>query len=738
MSDAEVLKQICSDLGPFADLGTSAPVIVDTVGGRAVRLVRNGDPVEVEISGPALIERVGSNTVTRHASFRALLASDRYGALRSWAAQQNLLLSQEVKGVGSVLEHTGTVNNSIDEVGLERVDEVLKEPIISGSTRILLVDGPAGIGKTNFIINLALIRSREYSSTQAPLLLHVESRGRQLSYIFDLIAFSLQRLRSTVTFDQVPVLVRHGLVTIAIDGFDELADPNGYNLAWAQVNELVRSIRGAGSLVLAGRETFIGRKRVQQDISELREGIDRVDSFTLTPPSPLRAKKWLLDQGLTDEQLGKLEGLLERGSLALRPFFLKQLTNSEIVGGLSEISSGSALNFLIEAMVVRESTKFGGDVDKALSPEERIQFVRNIMREVARDMADNQTASISETTLGWTVDLSTPKAVSQAAEFMLKNRAANLGFLTVDSRPRHLRFYHDKFFEYFLAQVVVATISNREIPKFVLRNIFGSSFLETLSSVLEARLPDCQELDFHSRAVELLANASSYDRGAKNIASFILSTLNTYGGDRGIELSGVEIDEARLVGTASPARLKSCVISQLDARDADLSGIEFVDTNVFTLIVNEDTLVADDAVSPMRLVVVRDGEEIVESDRNAISDWLLQHSLNPPEEVTRLLEPEMYDHPMVRLLGRAARIRQYWLRRGDDKFADRILGDDHWNDLEQLLERNSLLSKEKRQASGTDATFYHIRYAGDILSENRDHIDVVNFYRDVRAKLGAQ
>jgi hypothetical protein len=80
-----------------------------------------------------------------------------------------------------------------------------------------------------------------------------------LQNITDLMAFSLQTLRLSVTYDQVPVLVRHGLVTLAIDGFDELGDPNGYDLAWAQVNDLVVEARGQGQIILAGRETFIGR-----------------------------------------------------------------------------------------------------------------------------------------------------------------------------------------------------------------------------------------------------------------------------------------------------------------------------------------------------------------------------------------------------------------------------------------------------------------------------------------------
>lgn len=96
------------------------------------------------------------------------------------------------------------------------------------STSILLIDGPAGVGKTVFIENLACNRARSYKVKRLPLLLHVKSRGRILTFLQDLIAFSLQTLRLDVTYDQIPTLVRRGLITLAIDGFDELGDPNGF------------------------------------------------------------------------------------------------------------------------------------------------------------------------------------------------------------------------------------------------------------------------------------------------------------------------------------------------------------------------------------------------------------------------------------------------------------------------------------------------------------------------------
>ena len=187
-----------------------------------------------------------------------------------------------------------------------------------------------------------------------PLVLHVHSRGRVLSYLQDLIAFSLQRLRLSITFDQLPVLVRHGLVTLAIDGFDELGDPNGYELAWSQVNETIDEIRGAGTLILAGRETFIGLDRLKSTLRALRPP-DIVHGLTLRPSSPEDAEGWLRRKGWSAADVEKVRYLLDPDSYALRPFFLARLAQPDMAEPLREATGTSLLSILIELMVERES-----------------------------------------------------------------------------------------------------------------------------------------------------------------------------------------------------------------------------------------------------------------------------------------------------------------------------------------------------------------------------------------------
>lgn len=400
---------IAADIAVFADIGTEPPTVERVGGDPVVRFVRYGEVTELLVRQNGSIIETFEEQTLKHANFKALLASDRFGNLRDWASKQQAYIDGELDAAGSLIELRGLLNGSASGIDVNEVDGLLATTQRDDSTRVLLIDGPAGIGKTQFIIGLASIRARRYLTDRRPLILHVQSRGRTLSYLYDLIAFSLQRLRLDVTFDQVPILAKHGLITVTIDGFDELADPDGYDLAWSQVNDLIRLLRGAGSLILAGRETFIGRERILKDIASLRDGIDEVHVLTLQPPTKSAALRWLEDQGWSTEQLDGIEEFLEPSSLALRPFFLKTLSDKEVARKVAETSSTSILSILMDAMVDRETDKFGEAVERDLSKSERGAFLRSYVGEAARDMAENGSSSISDATLSWLVEVALPK-----------------------------------------------------------------------------------------------------------------------------------------------------------------------------------------------------------------------------------------------------------------------------------------------------------------------------------------
>ena len=291
--------QLLADFSPFADIGEDAPRVSEKGGKFTIKFTRDGRELKLiidSVSG-AVQSTQGKGAAKNYASVGALLACDLFANLRRWAEIQQELLAREVESSRMIpvnaKTHSGNCIHSINDVS----NLLGSSARAAEATEILLIDGPAGIGKTNLISQLALERAISYKERPTPLFLHIKSRGRVLSNLDDLMAFSLQTIRSAITYDQIPVLVRHGLIVAAIDGFDELGDPNGYDTAWAQLSELIASVRGKGTLILAGRDTFISRARLLRDVTSLREGVDVVHGLTLLLPSPQQAKEWLQRHG---------------------------------------------------------------------------------------------------------------------------------------------------------------------------------------------------------------------------------------------------------------------------------------------------------------------------------------------------------------------------------------------------------------------------------------------------------
>ena len=85
------------------------------------------------------------------------------------------------------------------------------------------------------------------------------------------------------------------------------------NLAWSQVNETIAQLRGQGTLLLAGRETFIGLRRLKTAPTKLSDD-DPVDGFTLQPPPADEAKRWLKVQRWRKIELKNISDLLDAGS----------------------------------------------------------------------------------------------------------------------------------------------------------------------------------------------------------------------------------------------------------------------------------------------------------------------------------------------------------------------------------------------------------------------------------------
>ena len=723
---------LCHELAVFCDLGTDPPQATRHDHRLTVRMIRDGDPLRLDFLDDGRVTEGPPNgpPSRTHASYRALLASETFGNLRRWADHQKTVLQGALRSddripVEGVLSKKAS---TFDVTALD--DHLLPMDSEDNAVRIMLIDGPAGIGKTKFIESLAASRANDFMTKRRPLVLHVQSRGRVLTFLQDLMAFSLQRLRLSVTFDQLPVLVRHGLVTLAIDGFDELGDPNGYDLAWGQVNDIVDQIRGKGTLVLAGRETFIGRERISKKIKSLKP-YDQLDALSLQVPDPDVAKSWLRNKGWSEDDVKSAEGFgLFDQDYALRPFFLVQLADPSVAATIGGSAAGPPLAFLVEMMLNREVNKFGDALDRLLSEEQRRDFLRRLLREIARFMADDQTEAIDEVSIAWLVEFAVPEGLDPGSLGLLKNRAAVVAFIENDDAPGYRRFASSQLLNYFLAELTVDTISKKEIPKFMRRNLLGADFLAAFSDlILDAATERDRVRAFFDFASETARTYLNVDRGARNLGALLLTALPAMDGVRDLRIEGIDMDESLIQTTAPEALIVKTAVNQLDIQGANLEAVTFEDCWIGTLIVDDTTRVPPTCPAPDRIRIQGLGandDSVLETHEETMT-WLGEHGRVQPAAERHATDRrddadpasnDLRDSRLITLLERACRHRAYWIPRDGDNGdpAAGFVNDPSWGAVLGLLREHELVREEQRAARGNLNWFVHLKRRTDILS----------------------
>ncbi|WP_157374661.1 hypothetical protein [Burkholderia ubonensis] len=734
-------EKLIEELSPFSDIGEAIPKASETDEKLTLRMTRDGRQLRVVVDklSAKVQTSSGAGTTRNYASIAAMLASPIFANLGRWADAQKELLKRDAVAEKKLIPINGVSHRMQEVLTIEDADNLLgcnERP--TGATEILLIDGPAGIGKTNLIEQLALLRAENYKTSPRPLILHVKSRGRVLSNIQDLMAFSLQTIRSNITYDQIPILARYGLVTLAIDGFDELGDPNGYDLAWAQLGELVSYIRGQGTVILSGRDTFMGRSRLIKEVQAIREGVDIVTGLTLRPPTPVQAKEWLIKNHQwidANFDLPAISVLFEEDSFALRPVFLKLLGEHVKAKQLREKQENYLTTTLVQHMIEREATKFGKPVEAQLSKHAIEKFVADFLHELAREMADSQTESLDASTMGWIAEASLGDGYPAEIVGLIKNRANVIAFLEPDERTGYRRFINSHLMNYFLARVTINVIGNGEIPKYVRRNLIGSEFLSVFADVcLDYSETDNAKIqNFLGYAIAFPQRHTFVDRGIRNVGALVLATLPYLSASESNIVRNFQVDEAIARGTSAAGQIVDVAINQLDCRGADLSLLTFENASVVHVIANDSSRFSRSF--PLPKVITRgDGQEIY--DPGEIEKWLDARGRDEVQTVAQgLASASLRNHRVYRLLGRLCRLRQYWVRPEDEIVGTKIFQDPNWPMLASVLREHDFLREEERPASGGRSVFVHVRQRERILAESKDDEAVVRFFDDLASRI---
>ena len=175
------LNTLQDELTAFSDLGTEPPVLRPQPSGKlTTRFHRNGELLRLtfEDKGAGKVAaKWGRNRAITRPNYKTLLASPLFADLARWIDNQQRHLKST--RMDNMIAISGTLASGGDPLGVDAFDAFLDSPREGVDTvRAVLIDGPAGIGKTKFIERLAFQRATNYRRTARPLILHVQSRGR--------------------------------------------------------------------------------------------------------------------------------------------------------------------------------------------------------------------------------------------------------------------------------------------------------------------------------------------------------------------------------------------------------------------------------------------------------------------------------------------------------------------------------------------------------------------------------
>lgn len=236
---------------------------------------------------------------------------------------------------------------------------------------------------------------------------------------------------------------------------------------------------------------------------------------------------------------------------------------------------------------------------------------------------------------------------------------------------------------------------------------------------------------FIDQALNRMADVGDFDRSRRNLASLVLSVSCVYPPSREVVIEDISLDEVYLLHEIDNIIMKSVSINQLYARETDLRQLVF-DENCFIV-----SLIADQATFPSltlplpSFISLHDKTLINEAEKTL---WLRgQLDFNPVEQLSaEFFEAVVPTLPLFELLTKVARTKTYWIKDDpEDRAARRILDDEYWETLKQIMMKHGLLTTRTVPSSGRPGAFYHVRKRQSLLNIRTPPADLMPFFREV-------
>lgn len=344
-------------------------------------------------------------------------------------------------------DHAKTNNKNL-------IDDI-RENISSQGAKLIIVEAPAGYGKTCASYEIIKCISEHSDEQKIPFFAEF-ARDRQAKVFSHILMREVDRSFSSVRSGVVIDEMKAGKVIVVLDGFDELlqevpdSDKSNFEAAEQMLETISELLEGNAKVILTSRRSAIFDGEAFREWMSSHETLFEVDRYRLEKPT--------LEDWLTWERIKKLE----EHSIDLRkianPVLLGYLRSLNDVGFDDVVeNSDSIVDYYFGAMMDRENER----QNLLMNSDEQIE----VLQLIAADMSEkNYTSDSKESLVKLILDAygnalyeirKRHPIIERPTAERLATTLANHAFLDRCDEGGNLQFVNEFALGYFLAGCAV-------------------------------------------------------------------------------------------------------------------------------------------------------------------------------------------------------------------------------------------------------------------------------------------
>jgi hypothetical protein len=458
-------KEIKSDLQSFAD--DEKEIIIEQDGN--IILTRLGNVLTFKLIHDELGTFVEFNNTK--IPYRTFLAKEiaRLDLLAARIVEKRHNIEPFIDAYAKL----STYSSKSEGEGLSLLGKECSIPLVFG-TKVTFVTADAGHGKTVLLREFQKRQATDYLKGNSNFIFwHIDLQGRDLVRLNEAIMYDLGELRfAGLYYSSIITLIKHGLIILGIDGFDELAAEVGGEIALGSLSSLVALMEGQGVLIAASRRTFFNTQDYIKRTRFLQSKIPhecafnelRISDWTEKENKEYLSYFFLNPNTVYDEIVGALKS--NEHPLLTRPYLFTKITKvleEDKIRATEFIKSNGnpldSINDVIEAFVKREVFKWK-ETDKEtgkpyLSFGQHMEFLSLI----AQEMWDNQVDVISLETIQFLLSflLDNWEIEEKAKPIIFRMAESHALLIPVENKDDYRRFDHLEFKNFFISKSLIKT-----------------------------------------------------------------------------------------------------------------------------------------------------------------------------------------------------------------------------------------------------------------------------------------